>query len=84
MPGTVGHSDILDYPHRDCEDGLCLTSFYGGEPNQLSKIRSTGKHFFKSRDFVLSPSRILEELDIWGSNTVREYLVVLIISFGII
>lgn len=72
LPGTVGHSDILDYPHRDGEDGLCVTSLYGEEPNQLSKIRSTGKHFFKSCDFVLSPSSILEELDIWGGVILLE------------
>lgn len=34
----LGHSDILDHPHGDGKDGLCVTSFYG--ENHLNSPRS--------------------------------------------
>lgn len=42
----LGHRDILDHPHGDGKDGLCVPSFYGENHLNALKIRSTRKHFF--------------------------------------
>lgn len=42
----LGRRDILDRPRGDGKDGLCVTSFYGGNHLNSLKIRPTRKHFF--------------------------------------
>lgn len=68
----LGRRDILDRPRGDGKDGLCVTSFYGGNHLNSLKIRPTRKHFFfNCFDFVLTPSSILQWLDVLGNGTVR-------------
>lgn len=79
----MGHSDILDHPHGDGKDGLCVTSFFGEQPRELSKIRSIEKHFSNVVILRRVPLVALNSLTFWGM-VLLEYLVVLIIRHSII